>query len=337
MRLEATDLPGAESKVLGKIRPPRAELQPAMRNALILLALALTALAVVPGHARPPEIQSGAQTHSDAPLSDAERKALLARTIDNQHADDEALQIFERVEHTVIHDHDTSSGAGQDHTVRIIPMGTGSARITLAEHGHPADPAAIHDQLVATERQLAAAADSSNPQTIRDREKVERRKRDRKELVGYVHEAYVFTFVGREMRNGREVVKFRLDPNPNFKPSSLKAEFLLHATATAWVDEKAAQLVRLEAVVTTDVSFLAGIAGKVYHGSRAVIEQSEVEPGVWLPTFFQYDYTYRKFFFTTEVHERIEATHYQRIGNVQQALTAIRHEISTATPPHAQP
>lgn len=305
-----------------------------MRRSPLLLAIVLTALAVAPGRARPVFLQGGAQLQSENPPTDAERRALLARTIANQHADDDALQIFERNEHYVIHDHDTS-GAGQDRTVRIIPMGTGSARITLAEHGHPADPAAIRDQLMITERMLETAADPANPQTIRDREKIEKRSRDRKELVSAVHEAYVFTWVGREVRNGRTLVKFRLDPNPNYKPTSMKAEFLLHAAATAWVDEKAAQLVRLEAVVTTDVSFFAGIAGKVYHGSRAVIEQSEVEPGVWFPTSYQYDYTYRKFLFTTEVHERIEATHYQRIGTPVQALTAIRREISAVTPPRA--
>ena len=109
-----------------------------------------------------------------------------------------------------------------------------------------------------------------------------------------------------------------------------------HATATAWVDEKAAQLVRLEAVLMTDISFIAGIGGKVYRDGQAVIEQSEVEPGVWLPRLYQYDYTVRKFVFTSEVHERVEASHYQRIGNAAQALTEIRREISAGASGRAQ-
>jgi hypothetical protein len=310
-----------------------------MRGSLILFAAALTGLAVAPGHAqlrgeiRPrPENQ----LRTENPPTDAERKSLIERTLANQNIDDDALQIFERVERRMVHDRDMSAAAGEDHTVRIIPTGAGSARVLLAEHGHATDTAAIQAQMVAVEHQLEAAADSSNPQTKRDREKIERRSKDRKELVGSIHDAFIFTWLGREVRDGRPLAKFHLDPDPNYKPTSLRTEFLKHATATAWVDEKSAQLMRLEAVLTTDISFVAGIAGKVYRDGRAVIEQSEVEPGVWLPILYQYDFTIRKFLFTSEVHERVEASHYQRIGNAEQALTAIRREISAANPPHAQ-
>jgi len=303
-----------------------------MRRPLILLATVLTALAVAPGRARPGRLQGAAQPHNDASPTDAERKVLIERTLANQNSNDEALQVFQRVEHRVIHERDMSSAAGEDRTVRIIPTGAGSARITLAEHGHPADASAIQAQMVATEHLLEAAADSSNSQTKRDREKIEKRNKDRKDLVGSIHDAFIFNWVGREVRDGRTLSKFHLDPDPKYQPTSLKTEFLKHATATAWVDEKSAQLVRLEAVLTTDISFVGGIAGKVYRDGRAVIEQSEVEPGVWLPRLYQYDFTVRKFLFTSEVHERVEASHYQRIGTAQQALTAIRREISAANP-----
>ena len=310
-----------------------------MRRPVLFLATILTALAVVPGRAQLfSEIRfaSEPQLRTENPPSEAERKSLIERTLANQIKDDEALQVFERVERRIIHDHNMSAAAGEDHTVRIIPTGAGSARIQLAEHGHPTDAASIQAQMVATEHLLEAAADSSNPQTKRDREKIERRAKDRKDLVGSVQDAFIFTWLGREMRSGRELVKFRLDSNPNYKPTSLKTEFLKHATATGWVDEQAAQLVRLEAVLTSDISFVGGIAGKVYRDGHAEIEQSEVEPGVWLPSLYKYDYTVRKFMFTSEVHERVEVAHYQRIGNTAQALTAIRREISAANPPHAQ-
>jgi hypothetical protein len=281
------------------------------------------------------KVHGEGQLRTDNPPTEAERKSLVERALANQIKNDEALQVFERIEHRVIHEHDMSNAAGEDRTVRIIPTGAGSARILLADHGHPTDAALMQSQMLATERLLEAAADSSNAQTKRDREKIERRSKDRKDLVGSVGDAFIFTWLGREMRSGRELDKFRLDPNPNYKPTSLKTEFLKHATALGWVDEKSAQLVRLEAVLTSDISFVGGIAGKVYRDGRAVIEQSEVEPGVWLPSLYKYDFTVRKFMFTSEVHEQVEASHYQRIGNAAQALTAIRREIS-ATHPRTQ-
>jgi hypothetical protein len=303
-----------------------------MRRPLVLLATVLAAIAVAPGRAsRVSEIQ----LHTENPPTEAERKSLIERTLANQNIDDDALQIFQRVERRIVHDHDISA-AGEDRTVRIIPTGAGSARILLAEHGQPTDAATLQSQMIATEHLLEAAADSSNPQTKHDREKIERRNKDRRELIASIHDAFIFSWLGREVRDGRTVSKFHLDPDPNYRPTSLRTEFLKHATATAWVDEKSAQLVRLEAVLTTDISFVAGIAGKVYRDGRAVIEQSEVAPGIWLPSVYKYDYTLRKFVFTSEVHERVEATHYLRIGNAAQALTAIRREISEANRPHAQ-
>jgi hypothetical protein len=307
-----------------------------MRRPVILLATFLTALVVASLHARPVSLTSAGQLRTENPPTEAEKKSLIDRTLANQDSDDDALQIFQRVERRVIHEHDMSSAAGEDRTVRIIPTGAGSARILLAEHGHPAAPATIQSQLVATEHLLEAAADPSNPQTKRDREKIEKRNKDRKELVNSIHEAYIFTWMGREVRDGRTVSKFHLDPNPNYKATSIRTEFLKHATATAWVDEKAAQLVRLEAVLMTDISFIAGIGGKVYRDGQAVIEQSEVEPGVWLPRLYQYDYTLRKFLFTSEVHERVEASHYERVGNPAQALAEIRREISAGATSRAQ-
>lgn len=299
-----------------------------MRRTLILLATLLTALAVASIRARTALLPSAGQLRTENPPTEAERKSLIERTLSNQNSDDEALQIFERTERHVVHDHDMSSTAGEDRTVRIIPTGAGSARILLAEHGHASDAETIHTQMVATEHLLEAAADFSNPQTKRDREKIEKRNKDRKELVNSIHEAYIFTWMGRETRDGRTLSKFHLDPDPKYKATSIRTEFLKHATATAWVDEKSAQLVRLEAVLMSDISFIAGIGGKVYRDGQAVIEQSEVAPGVWLPRIYQYDFTVRKFVFTSEVHERVDALHYQRIGNAAEALAAIRREIA---------
>ena len=304
-----------------------------MRRTLILLATVMTALVVTSGHA---QLYSEIQLHTENPPTEAEQKSLVARALANQNIDDDALQVYERVERHVVHDHDMSPSAGEDNTLRIIPTGVATARILLAEHGRPADPAAIHEQMIATERLMEIAADANNPQTKRDHEKIEKRNNERKELVGAIQKAFIFTWLGREARDGRTLSKFHLDPNPKYQATSIRTEFLKHATATAWVDEKSAQLARLEAVLMSDISFVGGVAGKVYRDGHALIEQSEVEPGIWLPRLYQYDYTLRKFVFTSEVHSRTEALRYQRIGNAQQALAAIKREISAAGTPHAQ-
>jgi hypothetical protein len=55
----------------------------------------------------------------------------------------------------------------------------------------------------------------------------------------------------------------------------------------------------------------------------------EVAPGIWLPSRYQYDFTARKFLFTFEQHQYIEASHYRRIGSPKEALAVVQNELAT--------
>jgi hypothetical protein len=296
-----------------------------MRRFLVFFAIISSALALAPGRARPQRVGV-----NDVPPTDSELNALLDRVFANQHTDDEALPLFQRIERRQFHGRDTAASSIEDKTVRIVPTGVGSARINLEDHGHPVDPDAIRTQMALVEHQLEIAMDASNPQTKRDREKFEHRNHDRNEVVSELRKAYLFTWQGREVRNGRRLAKIRMDPNPSYQATSRESELLRHATATIWVDENAAQVARLEAVLNSDIPFYGGLAAKVYRGGTMEFEQSEVEPGIWLPSVYQYDFTWRKFIFPAESHERTEASHYIRVGSPDQALVAIRRELSTS-------
>ena len=101
------------------------------------------------------------------------------------------------------------------------------------------------------------------------------------------------------------------------------------------MDEAQAQFARLEADITTDITFGGGIAGKVYHGGHVVMVQEEVAPGIWLPTLYDYELDGRKFLFAFGVHERTEITRYRRVGPPSEAVEILRNELtnlSAATP-----
>ena len=83
---------------------------------------------------------------------------------------------------------------------------------------------------------------------------------------------------------------------------------------------------RAEVELREDVSFGAGLIAKVYRGSQITLEQSEVAPGVWLPTRESYDIEGRKFLFPASWRGQIEASGYRRVGPPPQALELIRRE-----------
>jgi len=289
------------------------------RNGLALFFLAL-GLAWVFG---PEGVRAG-----DGEPSPEELRALLDRVISNQHRDDVALEAYERIERRRVRQREKDATPSEDKTFRVIPSGTGSTRIVIEENGRPVDQALYRKQLENLEQALIAALDTAQPKQKQAAEKFARRTRERREMVDAARDAFRYTWLGRETRNGRTLAKFRLDPNPEFKPTSRNASLFANIRATVWVDETASQLVRVEAEIFRDIYFVGGLLGKVYRGGRFVMEQAEVAPGIWLPTLYDYNFAGRKFLFGLEVHELTEVRHYRRIGPPKEALVAIRRELA---------
>src|SRR5262249_25524017 len=141
---------------------------------------------------------------------------------------------------------------------------------------------------------------------------------------------------GTEERRGVTLTKYAMEPNPAFHPTSRTATVFTKVKGFVWIDEKSGQLARVEGDVTEDISVGLFLA-KVYRGSHFMQERYEIAPGLWLPTFSQYDFDGRKLFSSFEVHERTFYSHYRLIGPPKQALLALRAELNRAVPTAADP
>ena len=267
----------------------------------------------------------------DRAPSPEELRALVARVISNQHRDDAALEQYERIERRQVRKSESDTAPAEDKTFRVVPTGTGTVRVQVEERGRPVDAELYRKQLRDLEQALLWAL---TPAESRQKQRVDKgneRARERAEMVDAVRDAFRYTWLGRETRNGRTLARLQLEPNPAFKPTSRNTSLFKAVRATVWVDEGTAQLARLEAELFRDIPFGGGILGKAYRGGRFVIEQAEVAPGVWLPTRYDYNFTGRKFVFGFELHELTEVSHYRRIGPPQEALLAIRRELDSVT------
>jgi hypothetical protein len=67
---------------------------------------------------------------------------------------------------------------------------------------------------------------------------------------------------------------------------------------------------------------------KVYKGSQFMQERYEVAPGVWQPTFEQYDFDGRKFMVPFSIHERTFYSNYKRVGPPEEAVEVVRAELN---------
>jgi hypothetical protein len=271
------------------------------------------------------------------PPSDAEIHERAAKLIANQHANDLAIEEYERVERHVDRTGGSNSRILEDKTYRVVPTGPGTLKILLKDGDKPADPVEVRKQLQAWRDLLRLAVNPNDPRIKAAYTKADKKKHDRAELVNAAHDAYTLKWVGRENVGGRECDVIQLDPNPAFRPHSTFQEALSHANAKIWVDRNAIQIVRAEAHIIRDVSFGGGILGKLYRGGVFYFEQTEVAPGVWLPLRYQYDYTARKFLFTFEEHQFIEVSHHHRLGPPKEALAVAQQELANAKPAAGDP
>lgn len=292
---------------------------------LLLLTLSATALTAEPR----PGNQGSTTGASLAPTAE-QLQSLIAHLIENQHSNDRAIEEYERIEHVTVHKDGDSSEVVSERTERLLPSGTGIIHLQTAQSSPPVTPEARRQQL-----QYAVSALElylhPNDHVRQDVAKFEKRRHDRAELVDAMAKAFRVTWAGRETRGSRTLAKLLLDPDPNFKPASRLEAAFEHVHAALWVDDAQSQAARLEIEVTSDISFGGGIVAKVYHGGHFVMEQSEVAPGVWLPTLYDYDVDGRKFVVGFNLHEKTEVSHYRHVGPPSQSIEIIRSELNNLT------
>jgi hypothetical protein len=297
----------------------------ALAAPLLLLTLSAAALMAEPR----PDGQGSTLTANNPPTA-GELQSLIAGLIENQHRNDRAVEEYERVEHVIVRKDGDSSEVVSERTERLLPSGTGIIHMQTAQSSPPVTPEAHRRQL-----QYAVTALElylhPNDRVRQDVAKFEKRRRDRADLVDAMAKAFRITWAGRETRGSRTLGKLLLDPDPNFKPASRLAAAFEHVHAVLWVDEAQSQAARLEIEITSDIPFGGGIVAKVYHGGHFVMEQSEVAPGIWLPTLYNYDVDGRKFVVGFNLHEKTEVSHYRHVGPPAQSIEIIRSELNNLT------
>ena len=253
---------------------------------------------------------------------------LFARIIANQKKGEAALDLYERIERVETRKNPGDPAPPVIKVSRVIPSGTGMVRIPVDADGKPKDSAAYRADLEGLARALALIVNDSRSQ--RDAlEKYAKKKKDRNDLIDATRNAFLFTLVANGPRGARMLSKYKMDPNPAFKPTSRFTSMFPKVHGYVWVDEESSELARIEGDVTEDIS-VGLFLGKIYKGSHFMQERYEVQPGLWLASFSQYDFDGRKLFSSFSLHERTYYSNYRYIGPPKEALAAIRQELGHA-------
>jgi hypothetical protein len=91
----------------------------------------------------------------------------------------------------------------------------------------------------------------------------------------------------RERFRGQDVLVFDFEPNPEYKPKNLEEHVVKELAGVIWIDEKAKDVVRLEAYFVGDVHIGGGVLANLQKGTSFVFEQAYINNEVWLPTYVE--------------------------------------------------
>ena len=284
----------------------------AVRWAGVLVGLVfLAALSTAQESSNP----TGASTTSD----------LFTRVISNQKKAEAFLDEYERTQRI----EKRTTGTDPDPVTtcyRLFPGGPAVNKLPLSPDGKPADSDSYRNDLEKLERYLAwAAEDGSSQKDAYTR--AEHKRKERFDLMDATHHAFIFKREGEEMRGDRALLRYSMTPNPAYKPTSRNTMIFTRVRGTIWIDEQSSELAKIEGSVTEDFSVALFLA-KVYKGSHFMQERYEIAPGVWEPTFEQYDFDGRKFMVPFSIHERTFYTDYKHVGPPKESIAVVRAELS---------
>jgi hypothetical protein len=254
------------------------------------------------------------------------RSEVLDHVIGGVKQGEHALYLYERVERVESRREAAEFAPPSVRVSRVVPAGTGIAKIPLGLDGRPADQDGYRAELNKLLNSLLWAA-ASGPSQREAYQKVQKKQRERDELIDSTRNAFLFTFLSRETRGDRPLAKYRMEPNPKFKSTNRATSIFAKVKGYIWVDEAASELARVEGEITDDIS-LGLFLAKIYKGSRFLQDRYEMAPGLWLPSFSQYDFDGRKFFSTFSVHEKTFYSDYKKIGPPVEAVPQIQSEIA---------
>jgi len=267
-----------------------------------------------------------------APLGSGD---LFGRVIANQKQVDANMNVYERVERVEIRKTGGDLKPSEVKVWKVFPAGTGLSKIPLTAEAKPTGAESYRAALEKLQATLVWAAETG-PAQREAYARVERRKKERNDLIDTTRKAFLFTKIGEELRKDRVLVKYEMTRNPAFKPTTRNEMLFTRISGTLWIDKETAELAKIEGHVTDDIT-LALFLAKVYRGSYFMQEWYEMAPGVWLPTYQQYDFDGRKFVVPFSIHERTFYTQYRRVGPPGEAVEAVRGELNKLGENRADP
>jgi hypothetical protein len=116
----------------------------------------------------------------------------------------------------------------------------------------------------------------------------------------------------RETLDGRQVIAFDFEANPDFHARSQVQKVVQSLVGTIWIDAQAHEVVRLDARFAKNFKVGWGLVASVHRGTAVAFRQTLVGNQVWLPTYVQAHVSARALFFGLNQNQTDRYTAYRQ-------------------------
>ena len=131
------------------------------------------------------------------------------------------------------------------------------------------------------QRRLAAENPDEGQRREADLARVRQRAQRR---VDAVVDTLRFHVEGRAVYQGVPAIVVSFTPRPDARPDTREGRTAQKFAGTVWIDEAAAEVMRVEARSIDDISFGFGLVARLGEGTEATLTRRPVERDLWMPT-----------------------------------------------------
>lgn len=123
------------------------------------------------------------------------------------------------------------------------------------------------------------------PPSAADRTAREQGARQRSETrIDDIVRTLDFKVQGRTTLDSTRAILVTFSGKPQARPSTREGRIAQKFSGKVWIHETAAEVMRVEATATDDISFGFGLVARLGEGTSALLIRRPVQGGVWMPT-----------------------------------------------------
>jgi len=231
---------------------------------------------------RVPPISAQQNSPPDAPLTDPAE--IIRRVAAHEEENEKKKRDYtyeEKVLEKKLDGHgDVKSSETSGFDVMVIYGEHVQRQVSKDDKPLPPKDAAKEEEKI--DKLIAKYKNETEDQRAKRLEKAEKSRREGRDFVNEIADAFNFTMLPPETGDGRALYVIQGEPKPGYEPHSKNGKFLTKFRGKIWIDQNEYQWVKADLETIDTISF-GWFVARLHKGTHLYIEQTRVNDEVWLP------------------------------------------------------